>query len=404
MTFRLFNHISRKVGTPYQLYHEQTIIDRNRELMCNFRAHFPKFKQFFAVKALPNPAILKIMLDQGCGLDCSSPTELYIAKKLNVPSDKIIYTSNFTSEKDVKMACAHNVILNLDDISLIDFIPKNKIPDTLSFRLNPQTNQNWNKFGMTEDNIIKAYERILTRSQEEASVVKFGIHMMNNSCELDIQKWEVSVRSMMETVSRLQDKVDINFEFVNIGGGIGIPYRPDEKEISLCQLASTIANLFKEYEIDSNLYTENGRYITGPAGYLVSKCDSIKVTNGETIYGLDACMAHLMRPGMYGAYHEIMVPKKDDREHATASVVGTLCENNDWFAKDRELPVSEIGDLFVICDTGAHAHSMGFNYNGKLKAPEILITKENGIKVIRKRETMESQFDNCCDIDILVRD
>jgi diaminopimelate decarboxylase len=230
--------------------------------------------------------------------------------------------------------------------------------------------------------------------------------MMTGSCVLSDQYWIKSITILFGLINELKKKLNIDIDFMNIGGGIGIPYKPTEKKVDIALLAKKIRNLFdekiKQYNIkEPTLHMENGRFITGPYGYLISRCHVIK-NSYETYYGLDACMANLMRPGMYGSYHHISVPRlKNSPDLLKANVVGTLCENNDWFARDRPLPVGiRKGDLFVIHDTGAHSHSMGFQYNGKLRAPEILLGNDEKTYLIRKRETIEDLFSNCIDFNM----
>ncbi len=388
--------IAHEFDTPYQIYDETKIRKNIRNLITTFQKHFKIFKQYFAVKALPNLNILKIMHDEGCGLDCSSYAELKYAEQLGITD--IMFTSSYTSKNDLKYALQLNANINLDDISLIDdLIDVNggKMPTKICFRLNPaigttdsetQSNilgGNESKFGIFENDIINAFIKAKNNGSTE-----FGLHMMTGSCVLDTDYWKQTVSKMMKVISKLKSN-DIKLKYINIGGGIGIPYRPDQKPVDLDILAKTIKNIIgNEFE----LYMENGRYITGDCGWLVSRCNVIKHTPTKKIYGLDACMANLMRPAMYGSYHKITIPNSVKNTSELANVVGTLCENNDWFAKDRYLPEACKYDLFVIHDTGAHGHSMGFNYNSKLRAPEILINNQNNeiqTKLIRRRETYD---------------
>ncbi len=399
--------IAKEYGTPYQLYDEKSIRLRIYNLVNNFKNYFPNFRQYFAVKATPNLNILKIMLDEGCGLDCSSYAELEYAKMLNVPGHMIMYTSNYTEKKDLEYALKLNANINLDDISIFDDLielDEEKKLDRICFRLNPnlgttdsETKSNIlggldSKFGISKEDIIKGY-----LNAKKYGITKFGLHMMTGSCVIDEKYWETTLEVMFEVINNLNQE-NIKFEYINIGGGIGIPYRPHEKEVDLESLSKIIytkyKNCIEKYKLDyyPNLYMENGRYITGPCGYLISRCHVIKKSNNKIFYGLDASMANLMRPGMYESYHHISIPKYNQLNSTNlikANVVGTLCENNDWFAKERELPKADKYDLFVIHDTGAHGHSMGFNYNSKFRCSEILYTQDKKIKLIRKRETTE---------------
>uniref|UniRef100_M4BSZ3 Diaminopimelate decarboxylase n=1 Tax=Hyaloperonospora arabidopsidis (strain Emoy2) TaxID=559515 RepID=M4BSZ3_HYAAE len=374
-------------GTPLQLYDEQLIRENARRLLSAFRAHFPDFQQFYAVKALPNPAVIKLLHQEGCGMDCSSSAELHIVKELGVSGDQIIFTSNFTAQKDLATAFDQGVIINLDDVSLIDstVAARGKCPELMSFRLNPglgrtdsETKSNVlggpdAKFGVPPFQIVEAY-----RKAQQAGAKRFGIHMMTGSCVMDQEYWRETVTVLFKAIVQLKNELSIEFEFMNIGGGLGIPYRKDQDAVNVEAIAQMLRDVFdeamKEYKLEKlpRLCMENGRFMTGPFGWLVTRCEAIKETYGR-YYGVDACMAHLMRPGMYGAYHEISIPGREKEEVITSHVVGTLCENNDWFAKDRPLSKAQVGDLFVIHDTGAHSHSMGFQYNGKLRAPEVLL-------------------------------
>ncbi|RHY39081.1 hypothetical protein DYB30_000909 [Aphanomyces astaci] len=316
-------HLADTYGTPLQIYDEQMIRDNARHLLTTFRAQFPSFTQFYAVKALPTPAVLKVLYQEGCGFDCSSTAELHVCKTLGVPGDKIIYTSNFTSKKDLALAYDLGVIINLDDISLVDSLVevRGRVPDLMCFRLNPglgrtdsETKSNVlggpdAKFGVPPFQIVDAY-----RKAQAAGATRFGIHMMTGSCVMNNEYWKETITGLYETAMQIKKEV-------------GTPL------LNTCVI----------------------RY-----------------------YGLDASMAHLMRPGMYGAYHHITIPARelDQSPLITANIVGDLCENNDWFGKDRVIPDAKVGDLFVIYDTGAHSHSMCFQYNGKLRSPEILLAAD----------------------------
>ncbi|TDH74189.1 hypothetical protein CCR75_003040 [Bremia lactucae] len=401
--------LAGKYGTPLQLYDEQMIRENARRLLTAFRAHFPDFQQFFAVKALPNPAILKLLHQEGCGMDCSSSAELHIVNELGVKGEDIIFTSNFTSHKDLATAFDQGVIINLDDVSLVDSLVavRGKCSELISFRLNPgvgrtdsETKSNVlggpdAKFGVPPYQIVEAY-----RSAQQAGSTRFGIHMMTGSCVMNQEYWRETVTVLFNTIMQLKRELGIDFEFMNIGGGLGIPYREDEEPANVESIAKMLRTVFDEAMKEHGLKTlprlcmENGRFMTGPFGWLITRCEAIKATYGR-YYGVDACMAHLMRPGMYGAYHHISIPARTNEEQSPSNVVGTLCENNDWFAKDRMLPSAQVGDLFVIYDTGAHSHSMGFQYNGKLRAPEILLRSDGKDSLIRERETYESLYGNC---------
>jgi len=400
-------------GTPLQIYDEALIRSNVRGLIGAFSSKFDSFKQFFAVKALPNPAILQLLASEGCGMDCSSTSELYICKKLGITGENVMYTSNYTSKADLATAFDMGCVMNLDDMTLVDDLVevRGRTPELISFRLNPglgktdsETKSNVlggpdAKFGVPPDQIVEAY----TKAQKAGST-RFGIHMMTGSCVLNSKYWLETVTVLLKTLSELRKTLGIEFEFINIGGGIGIPYRPGQPTVNVEEVSSMIKTVFDTQlaelgvPVAPRLYMENGRYVTGPFGWLVARCGVIKEAFAQKYYGLDACMANLMRPGMYEAYHYISVPAREGDDAATrgkAHVVGTLCENNDWFARDRDLPAAQKGDLFVIHDTGAHAHSMGFQYNGKLRAPELLL-REDGktAALIREREVIEDLYKN----------
>jgi diaminopimelate decarboxylase len=442
--------ICNKYDTPYYLYDEQSIKKNARHYMKTFQKYFPDFKQYYAVKALPNPSILKILKICGIDFDCSSLEEIQIVELVDKYSDKpsdIMYTSNYTSESDLEWVLDNsvNTIINLDSIdcfhNLLDASNHINVdlPDTISFRYNPimidgefdttdithiqntkklknqldknnKINADNNiiksnnfsgentKFGMTFKYILEAYNLA-----KDNNIKKFGIHVMPHSNCMDIEYWSKLIDHMFQVIFEISSKLNINITFMDIGGGIGIPYKPGQKDIILEDLVKMIRERFdyntQYYEIiEPQLMTECGRYITGSHGWLISKCQSIKETDRQIFYGLDASMANLMRPGMYEAYHHITIPRLQNYftspQMREANVVGTLCENNDWFAKNRDLPSGiKKGDLFVIHDCGAHAYSMGFNYNSKLHCPEILI-KKNGIEEIRKKETIDYHLQN----------
>ncbi|GBG33657.1 Diaminopimelate decarboxylase [Hondaea fermentalgiana] len=411
VSVKRLEELVEKYGTPLQLYDGDAIVENARALLKNFRSEFPSFKQFFAVKALPNPAILKLLVNEGFGLDCSSTSELYIAKKLGVPGEMTMYTSNYTSKKDLGIAFDQGAIVNLDDVSLVDAMveARGKCPDLISFRLNPGLGRTDSetasnvlggpnaKFGVPPFQIVEAY-----RKAKEAGATRFGIHMMTGSCVLNEDYWMDTVSVLLDTMDKLHKELDITFEFCNLGGGLGVAYKPDQAQVDVPSLVAKLKAKFESAMPEAfkdkwpNLYMENGRYITGPYGFLVARCQAIK-NSYETYYGLDACMANLMRPGMYNSYHHIYIPTAEERgtEEKEANVVGTLCENNDWFAKKRLLPQAQVGDLFVIADTGAHSHSMGFQYNGKLRAPEVLLRNAGADDaLIREGETIEGLFAN----------
>lgn len=403
-----------KYSSPLYLYDGVGIKQNSHNFMHMFKTYIPNFKQYFAVKATPNKHILELVKSEGMGFDCSSITELKFVDSLSTPSE-IMYTSNYTSVEDFEFvlhmqnqSCS-TIIINLDDIDGLENLCQASVntnlplPNLISFRLNPLIGSTSSevtsnvlggphtKFGIPSNKIIEAYAMAKLKG-----FTSFGIHVMTGSCILDVDYFINLVNVVFEHIDKINKQLDITFEFVDLGGGIGIPYRPDQTPINLDILAKSIAETINKNKIIYNLNfdpviaMENGRYITGPYGYLISKCKSIKLgVDNKKFYGLDACMANLMRPGMYGAYHKITVPRLlNTVTLEQVNVVGTLCENNDWFAKDRDLPVGiKKEDIFVIHDAGAHGYSMGFQYNGKLRSGEVMMVDEGVFIEIRKKET-----------------
>ncbi len=397
---RIFPHI-RKIAnhyhTPFHLYDEQGILNTGNRLKQAFK-DVEIFKEYYAVKALPNPSILEIMQRMDFGFDCSSIAELELSRQIGATGDDIMFTSNNTSQEEFKLAAANGgCILNLDDISLVAKVPK--MPETICFRYNPGERRTGNniigtpieaKYGVTHEQIVDAYRQAISRGAK-----KFGLHTMLSSNELNYTYMVETAQMLLELVEIISNELAITFEFVNIGGGLGIPYMPEEEELDLDRMGAEICQLFRQFKIKNGympaLFMESGRYITGPHGILVTT-----VINHKRIYrdyvGVDACMSALMRPGMYNAYHHIDVLDKDGSETRIVDVIGSLCENNDKFAVQRELPICETGDLLIIHDTGAHGHAMGFNYNGKPRPQELLYSRNKEVKLIRREETLEDLF------------
>ena len=394
--------ITDKYPTPFHIYDEAAIRNNAGKLIAAF-AWADSFKEFFAVKALPNPFILKLLREEGFGADCSSMAELLLSKYAGLSGEEIVFTSNDTPSQDFRLAGSLGAVINLDDISHIDFLEKHAgIPDLLSFRYNPgPTRSGGNaiigkpeeaKYGLTKQQMIEAY-----RQGQAKGITRFGLHTMIVSNELDINYIIGTANMLFDLAVEINQELGIKIETINLGGGIGIPYHPDETAIDLFDLGEGIKNAYKEKIIANGLHPvklalESGRMITGPYGYLVTRVLHRKDTYKNYI-GVDACMADLMRPGMYGAYHHITVAGKEDqpRDHIY-DVTGSLCENNDKFAIDRPLPRIDIGDILVIHDTGAHGHAMGFNYNGKLRPAELLLQPDGAVKMIRRAETIEDYF------------
>ncbi len=394
--------IIKEHPTPFHIYDEKAIRENARRLIKAF-AWAPAFKEYFAVKATPNPYILKILREEGFGADCSSLAELVLAEKAGIVGENIVFTSNDTPAVEYQKAFELGAIINLDDISHIDYLEKHVgIPEIISFRYNPGPlreggnaiigNPEEAKYGLTRKQMFEAY-----KIMKEKGVKRFGIHTMVISNELDPDYFIETANMMFDLIIELYRTLDIRIELVNFGGGIGIPYRPEQEAVDLEYIGEGIRKAYEEKIVANGLHPlklamECGRMITGPYGYLVAT-----VLHKKEIYknyvGLDACMANLMRPGMYGAYHHITVVGKEDwpLDH-TYDVTGSLCENNDKFAIDRPLPRIDIGDIVVIHDTGAHGHAMGFNYNGKLRSAELLLKPDGSVELIRRAETLEDLF------------
>ena len=395
--------IIKTYPTPFHIYDEAAI----RENAKNFYQAFSwmkDFKNYFAVKACPNPYILKILKEEGMGVDCSSLAELVMSEKVGFKGEEIMFSSNDTAYKEFKKAYELGAIINLDDITHINILEKTAgIPEIICFRYNPGPLREYKgnvmighpedaKYGLTKEQLFEAY-----KIMKEKGVKRFGLHTMVATNETDRNAFVETAKMLFEFVVEISKEVGIRFEFVNLGGGVGIPYRPEQGPIDLDFVSKEIEKLYQELVVKNGLaplkiVLECGRVITGPYGYLVTTAIHTKDTYKKYI-GVDACMANLMRPGMYGAYHhETVLGKEDAPQTETYDVVGSLCENNDKFAIDRKLPKIEIGDIIVIHDTGAHGYSMGFNYNGKLRSAELLLKPDGFVEHIRRAETLDDYF------------
>ena len=392
-----------KFPTPFYLYDEKAIRENMQKFTKAFSI-FPVFREHFAVKACPNPYILKILAQEGCGADCSSLPELILSKKSGILGKKVIFTSNETPAEEYKYAYENGNIINLDDFTHIEYLKKaiGKLPDTICFRYNPGNNkQGCNsiigkpeeaKYGLTREQIIQAYKIC-----KEEGVKHFGLHTMVASNELNPDFFIDTAKLLFELCAEIKEKTGVRIEFVDLGGGIGIPYRPEQKAVDYDYVAKGIKNEYDKILIPANLdpmeiYWECGRPITGPYGWLITTAIHEKHIYREYI-AVDSCMADLMRPGMYGAYHEITVSGKENEPKTQVyDVVGSLCENCDKFAVQRSLPKIEMGDHIIIHDAGAHGRAMGFNYNGKLRCGEILMRQDGSFKQIRRRETIDDLF------------
>lgn len=389
---------ARHFGTPFHIYDETGIKETGKRMNEVFSG-LDGFREYFAVKALPNPHIMKIMQAGGFGFDCSSSPEVLLARQIGSSGEDIMFTSNNTSDDQFSTALADGgCILNLDDISLVSKTPQ--MPELICFRYNPGPRRKGNKiignpveskYGVSHEQIKSAYEQAM-----KLGARRFGIHTMLASNELNFEYMVETTRMILDVVKHLSRDMGIEFEFINIGGGLGIPYQPDQNPLDLDAMAEGIISALGDFESENGympkLYMESGRYMTGPHGALVTT-----VINHKNIYrkyvGVDASMSALMRPGIYETYHHIHIHGKDDSEEKeVVDVVGSLCENIDKFAIQRSLPPTEEGDLLVIHDTGAHGHAMGFNYNGNLRPKELLLKEDGTIELIRSQETVSDYF------------
>lgn len=383
-------------GTPFHIYDEAGIRSACASLLGTF-PFVPGFREFFAVKACPNPRIMEIIhsvSQQYFGFDCSSIAELQLARQIGARPEQIMFTSNNTSHEEFLEARAHGgCILNLDDITLIDKVP-GQFPDLICFRYNPGNRRTGNmiignpveaKYGVTHEQILSAYEKA-----RHKGATHFGLHTMLASNECNVHYHVATVKMLLHIAKVLHRDLDIDLEFINMGGGLGIPYHPHHAEVDLHTLGQRVLQeivRFSEYAgYTPHLYMENGRYVTGPHGVLVTTC--INQKHGYREYrGVDACMSALMRPGMYNAYHHITVHGSRGRRSEIVDVVGSLCENNDKFAVQRKLPVIREGDILLIHDAGAHGYAMGFNYNGRVRPQELLLRDDGSVELIRRAET-----------------
>ena len=396
--------LAKKFPTPFYIYDEKAIRENVKYFYKAFSI-FPSFTEYFAVKALPNPYILKVLESEGCGGDCSSLPELMLCEKSGITGRRIMFTSNDTPAQEFVYAQKLGAIINLDDITHIDFLKNalgGKLPDTICFRYNPgPLKEGGNsiigkpeeaKYGLTKEQMIHAYK--ICKAE---GVKHFGIHTMVASNELNPDFFVDTARIVFELILEVQKECGVNIEFADLGGGVGIPYRPGQKKVDLDYVAKGIKVLYDKMIVPAGLDPlklcfECGRPITGPYGWLVTKAIHEKNIYRNYI-GVDASMADLMRPGMYGAYHEVTVSGKENApKDYVYDVSGSLCENCDKFAVQRNLPKIEMGDLLIIHDAGAHGRAMGFNYNGKLRAGELLLRSDGTVKEIRRRETIEDYF------------
>ena len=414
VTAQQLEDIAARYPTPFHLYDEQGIRENARRLKAAFSWN-PGYREYFAVKATPTPAILKILQEEGCGCDCSSLTELMMAGRIGCTGEHIMFSSNETPAEDYRLAAKLGATINLDDITHVDFLEKTigYIPKRIGCRFNPggtfslgesregfqvMDNPGDAKYGMTREQITEAFRMLKARGAEE-----FGIHAFLASNTLSNEYYPALARILFQLAVELQQETGCHITYINLSGGVGIPYRPEESENDIAVIGDGVRKVYEEILVpagmgDVAICTEMGRFMMGPYGCLITKAIHEKQIYKDYI-GIDASAVDLIRPAMYGAYHHITVmgqPGGDDKTTApvtdTYDITGNLCENNDKFAIDRELPHIDMGDLLVIHDTGAHGHSMGYNYNGKLRSAEVLLCEDGSHRLIRRAETPRDYF------------
>ena len=411
VTLEQLQEITKTYPTPFYLYDEKGIRENAKALKEAFSWN-PGYKEYFAVKATPNPFLINILREYGCGCDCSSMTELMLSHELGVAGEDIMFSSNDTPAEEFAYAAKIGAIINLDDYTHIDFLEKTLgyIPETISCRFNPggifqisndiMDNPGDAKYGMTEEQLFDAY-RVL----QKKGAKHFGIHAFLASNTVTNDYYPMLAKVLFELAVRLKKETGADIRFINLSGGIGVPYRPDQEPNDISVIGEGVRMVYEEVLVpagmgDVAIYTELGRFMLAPYGCLVTKAIHEKHTYKEYI-GVDACAVNLMRPAMYGAYHHITVLGKENEpcDHVY-DVTGSLCENNDKFAIDRPLPKIDKGDFLVIHDTGAHGYAMGYNYNGKLKSAELLLKENGSTQLIRRAETPKDYFAtfDCFDI------
>lgn len=402
VTKEQIEEINKVYPTPFHIYDEKGIRENARRLKQAF-AWNKGFREYFAVKATPNPFILKILQEEGCGVDCSSLTELMMSEACGFMGSDIMFSSNVTPEEEYKKAKELNAFINLDDITHIDFLEKAAgIPETICCRFNPgglfkmgtdiMDNPGDAKYGMTKEQLIEAVNRL-----KGMGAKRFGIHSFLASNTVTNEYYPTLAGILFELAVEVQEKTGAEIVFVNLSGGVGVPYTPDKEPNDIAVIGEGVRRQFEKIMVpaglgDVSIYTELGRFMLAPYGGLVTKAIHEKHIYKEYI-GVDACAVNLMRPAMYGAYHHITVLGKENLpcDHKY-DVTGSLCENNDKFAVDRMLPKIEMGDYLFIHDAGAHGFAMGYNYNGKLKSAELLLKEDGSVQMIRRAETPKDYF------------
>ena len=400
--------IAQRYPTPFYLYDEAGIRANARKLRQAF-AWNPGFKEYFAVKATPTPQILKILREEGCGVDCSSRTELMMAGRCGFSGSEIMFSSNETPAEEFVLAQELGAVINLDDLTHVDFLRDTlgTVPKTVSCRFNPggtftlgeskegfqvMDNPGQAKYGMTRPQLTQAFRRL-----KELGAEHFGLHAFLASNTLSNEYYPALARILFQVAAELKEETGCHIAFINLSGGVGIPYRPDQEANDILAIGEGVRRAYEEVLLpagmgDVAIFTELGRFMLGPYGCLVTRAVHEKHIYKEYI-GVDACAANLMRPSMYGAYHHITVMGKEDApcDHKY-DVVGSLCENSDKFAIDRMLPRIDMGDLLVIHDAGAHGFAMGYQYNGKLRSAELLLQEDRQVRLIRRAETPDDYF------------
>ncbi|MFP3154219.1 diaminopimelate decarboxylase [Lachnospiraceae bacterium ZAX-1] len=403
--------IVKEHPTPFHLYDERGI-RQNAKAVKEAFAWNRGFKEYFAVKANPNPFLIQILKEYGCGCDCSSMTELMLANAMGFDGESIMFSSNATPSQEYRYASDIGAVINLDDFTHIDFLEKTIgfIPETISCRFNPgglfqisnsiMDNPGDAKYGFTAEQLFDGFKVL-----KEKGAKKFGIHAFLASNTVTNEYYPTLARILFEVAVKLKEQTGADIRFINLSGGIGIPYKPEQEANDIYAIGEGVRKVYEEVLVsagmgDVAIYTELGRFMMAPYGALVTTAIHEKHTHKEYI-GCDACAVNLMRPAMYGAYHHITVMGKDNRvcDHKY-DVTGSLCENNDKFAVDRMLPEVSVGDLLVIHDTGAHGHAMGYNYNGKLKSAEILLREDDTCQLIRRAEVPRDYFATLDQFDI----
>ena len=400
--------ITARYPTPFHIYDEKGIRENARALKAAF-AWNPGFREYFAVKATPTPAILKLLHEEGCGCDCSSEAELLMAERCGIVGENIMFSSNETPAGEYRLAHRLGGIINLDDLTMVDYLEQalGAIPEKISCRFNPggvfklgesnegvqvMDNPGDAKYGMTRTQISEAFTRLAAKGAKE-----FGIHCFLASNTLSNEYYPALARILFALAAELKAETGVHISFINLSGGVGVPYRPEQPANDIFAIGEGVRKAYEEILVpagmgDVAIFTELGRFMLAPYGHLVTRAVHAKHIYKEYI-GVDACACNLMRPAMYGAYHHITVMGKENApcDHVY-DVVGSLCENNDKFAVDRALPRIDKGDLLVIHDAGAHGHAMGYNYNGKLRSAELLLKEDGSVELIRRAETLEDYF------------